>query len=337
MRTFSIAFSFFIYGCIAIATIWILVFSQILQAPVAREQINTTHLVIPKGSSYCGALKQMAADGWSIPLMTCYYSRFLGVDRTMQYGEIVLGSCCENVADLIRLLSEGIVQNYKIEFAQGATVKDILRAIAVEPNLQKRLHANNARSLANELQSNYKSLEGLLFPDTYHFGKGTWDADIVKNSLDQLSEIAGKLWSNRARGLVYRNVYEALILASIIEKEARYDDERAIISSVYLNRLERDMKLDADPTVIYGLLDSGLPFNGRLFYKDLQIDTAYNTYLHKGLPPTPISTVSEKSLEAALHPVNSNYLFFVADKSGRHIFAEDYQQHLKNVARVRKQ
>lgn len=173
------------------------------------------------------------------------------------------------------------------------------------------------------------SPEGEFFPETYYYTKGIPDFVLLKRAFDLMQKKLNQAWQQSAPGLPYKNAYDALIAASLIEREAYLAVERPIIAGVLVNRLRNDMLLQFDPTVIYGL---GARYDGKIHRQDLQEDTPYNTYLHKGLPPTPIAIPSFASIEAALHPENNNYFYFVAKGGGAHQFSNTLPEHNLAVA-----
>jgi UPF0755 protein len=170
--------------------------------------------------------------------------------------------------------------------------------------------------------------EGWFFPDTYYFPRNTTDLAFLRRSHEMMKAHLDTLWKNRAQDLPLQTPYEALILASIVEKETAAPEERPAIAAVFLSRLRQGMPLQADPTVIYGLGES---FDGDIGYSDLNLDTPYNTYIHKGLTPTPIAMPGKAALKAVLHPARSDALYFVARRDGRHHFSATYEEHRKAV------
>jgi UPF0755 protein len=176
-------------------------------------------------------------------------------------------------------------------------------------------------------------LEGLLFPDTYFYAPHTSDLDVLRRAYRLQHDKLLAAWETRAQGLPYRTPYEALIMASIVEKETGAAAERPRIAGVFINRLKLGMRLQTDPTVIYGLGDR---FDGNLRRDDLQRDTPYNTYTRTGLPPTPIAMPSEAAIEAALNPAKTDALYFVARGDGTHVFSSTLEAHNRAVNRYQR-
>ncbi|SUC18602.1 aminodeoxychorismate lyase [Proteus mirabilis] len=176
-------------------------------------------------------------------------------------------------------------------------------------------------------------LEGWFAPDTYHYTAGTTDIAILKRAYQQMEKTLEEEWLKRDSDLPYKSAYEMLIMASIIEKETGIDAERTKVASVFVNRLKRNMRLQTDPTVIYGLGDK---YRGTIYRSDLNGYTPYNTYQIDGLPPTPIAMPSVASIKAAAHPADTRYLYFVADGTGGHKFSTTLAEHNKAVAQYRR-
>jgi len=187
--------------------------------------------------------------------------------------------------------------------------------------------------ILERLELEEKSPEGLFFPDTYYFAAGTSDVTILRQAYLRMRTKLEALWEQRARGLPVANAYEALILASIVEKETGRADERGMVAVVFVNRLKRGMRLQTDPSVIYGL---GASFDGNLRRRDLDTDTPWNTYTRDGLPPTPIALPSQASLDAVLHPPATDYLYFVARGDGSSQFSTNLPEHNRAVAKFQK-
>lgn len=188
--------------------------------------------------------------------------------------------------------------------------------------------------IAEKLGIENEKLEGLFLAETYHYTYGTTDLDLLKRAHRDLMNVVNDEWENRADKLPLKSPYEALILASIIEKETAVASERERVSSVFVNRLNKRMRLQTDPTVIYGMGDS---YKGNIRKKDLRTPTPYNTYTMSGLPPTPIAMAGKASINAALNPEKSNYLYFVASGTGGHVFSKSLTEHNRAVRAYLKQ
>jgi UPF0755 protein len=230
---------------------------------------------------------------------------------------------------LLALLVAGQVIQYSFTIVEGITAQQLINMVANDDRFSKTLTDTSLPAVmtALELPSNHG--EGEFFPETYHFTAGTLDTQILSWTHSLMTTTLEEAWKNKADNLPYKTPYEALIMASIIEKETGIAEERAQIAGVFVRRLEIGMRLQTDPTVIYGL---GANFDGNLRRKDLTTDTPYNTYTRNGLPPTPIALPSKESIEAALHPKPGKSLFFVASgHEGRHIFSANLTDHNKAV------
>ena len=199
-----------------------------------------------------------------------------------------------------------------------------MQVLTQASNLRQTLAGTDESALITMLSSEYQSLEGMFFPSTYFYSTQSSDLDILKRAYDTMQSVLDAHWQRRQPDLPYENPYEALIMASIIEKETGQAAERKQIAGVFVRRLQKGMKLQTDPTVIYGL---GEAFDGNLRRKDLRTDTPYNTYTRSGLPPTPIAMPGEASIEAALHPADGKALYFVAKGNGWHAFSATLREH----------
>ena len=234
---------------------------------------------------------------------------------------------------LLGLMVEGREYQYSLVFIEGWTFDRILTALSAPPQLIHTLDGKSPEEIMALLGAGDQHAEGRFFPDTYFFTKGTTDLDILKRAFQKMDRTLNSEWENRADGLPLRTPFEALILASIVEKETAQADERPIIAGVFIRRLQKSMLLQTDPTVIYGM---GKRFNGNLRRKDLRADTPYNTYRHKGLPPTPIAMPGAESIHAVLHPQKGNSLYFVARGNGNHVFSSTLKDHNRAVALFQK-
>jgi UPF0755 protein len=220
-----------------------------------------------------------------------------------------------SLKQVIGKLSTGDVAQQKITFPEGLTTAEILTRL------------NHVESLAGDALPLDSYAEGALLPETYTYTIGEKRSKVAARMALAMQDVVAEAWDKRYTGLPFETPHELVILASIVEKETAVAAERAEVASVFINRLLKDMKLEADPTVIYGASN----YNGNITRAHLQEDQPYNTYVHKGLPPTPIANPGRDALMASANPAHTDYLFFVADGYGGHVFAENYQQHQKNV------
>lgn len=230
---------------------------------------------------------------------------------------------------LLERMALGERSERQITFIEGWTFKQMLAALNNAPDLKHTLAGLSDAQIMARLGIGMKDPEGLFFPNTYVYDAGSTDLDLLRRAYATGQDVLEQAWKQRAPGLPIATPYEALILASLIEKEVAKPDERARVAGVFVNRLRKDMPLQTDPSVIYGL---GSSYDGHLHKRDLQHDTPWNTYTRPGLPPTPIAMAGRASLEAALHPETNNYLYFVARGDGSSEFSTTLGQQNRNIA-----
>ncbi len=261
------------------------------------------------------------------PRTWAWQARARGLASHIRAGEYELKAAA-SPGEVLALLVSGKVLLHPVTLVEGWTVAQALSAVHEQPFLKV---SGTLPGGLQPLAGAHDSLEGLLFPDTYLVPKGTTDLEVLRLAQARLTAQLAAAWAARVPGLPYQRPYDALILASIIEKETGNPDERAHIAAVFINRLRRGMRLQTDPTVIYGM---GARYAGTLRKKDLTTDTPWNTYTRVGLPPTPIALPGAASLAAALHPADADDLFFVATGSGdgRHTFSATLAAHNAAVA-----
>lgn len=231
-----------------------------------------------------------------------------------------------SLQDILVLINSGKEHQFKVTLIEGSTFKEWLTQLSNAQALAPLQKSEQEILLA--LGSEHKKLEGLLFPETYYYHAQMSAFKIIEKAYVHQSQVLEKLWAERAPNSPLKTPYEALILASIIEKESALPADRDKIASVFVNRLRKGMRLQTDPTVIYGM---GERYNGRIRSKDLREKTAYNTYRINGLPPTPIAMPSEAALYATLHPAKSNYLYFVSKGDGSSYFSKSLVEHNRAV------
>lgn len=253
--------------------------------------------------------------------------RLQGKSGALQAGEYKFDAHT-TLAQVIRMLTNGDVVRRFITIPEGLTSYQIVQLISKNDNLSGTIEKIPQ--------------EGSLLPETYHFNKRQNRNALIQRMRDAMDKTINGLWENRADNLPFDTKQDAIILASIVEKETSLKSEYPIVASVFINRLHKGMKLQTDPTVIYAITkgkpkDNGKgPLGRRILRSDLSIDSPYNTYLHAGLPPAPISNPGVGAIKGVLHPAEYDYLFFVADANGGHAFATTLKEHNKNVARWRK-
>lgn len=245
------------------------------------------------------------------------------------------------LAAILTQFAQGKTKQYAITFPEGWTLHDLLGEIAANPNLDHRLANIETSEIWARLAADGKAAdsflspasgylpEGLFFPDTYFFEKHMTDISLLERAYAKMRATLAEEWRRKADNLPFQTPYQALILASIVEKETSHAFERPLIAGVFIRRLQRDMLLQTDPTVIYGM---GRRFSGNIRGSDLTAETPYNTYVVKGLPPTPIALPGRDAIHAVLHPAGGGHLYFVARGDGTHVFSETLRQHNKAVA-----
>lgn len=231
---------------------------------------------------------------------------------------------------LLQKLIKGDVVLYQVTFVEGWTAKQALAALEKMDTIQHQLSGKSTAEQLALLALPVKDLEGWVFPDTYSFSRNTSDVEIVQNAYRRMQTLLDMEWEKRAPNLPYKNTYEALIMASIVERETGHHSERDQIAGVFVRRLQQGMKLQTDPTVIYGM---GENYKGRITRKNLDEPTAYNTYVIPGLPPTPISLPSAASIKAVLNPAPGRALYFVAKGDGTSEFSDSLDEHNQAVRR----
>ena len=291
-------------------------------------------LDVPPGSSLKAVAAGLAADGvLRQPLVLELHARRTGLHRQIRAGEYALFPGT-SPRELLELLVSGRVKLHPVTLVEGWTVIDLLRALKRHPVLQTTLEDTDPESLAASLGLDWPHAEGLFFPDTYMVTRGTTDAELLRRAHRVMLDRLDQLWMQRPAGLPLADPYEMLILASIIERETALDSERNQVAGVFIRRLKLGMRLQTDPTVIYGRGDS---FTGPLTRSQLTEDTPWNTYTRAGLPPTPIGLPGEASLRAALAPDKGQALYFVATglADGSHEFSRTLDEHNAAVRRYR--
>ncbi|HQS81518.1 MAG TPA: endolytic transglycosylase MltG [Thiobacillus sp.] len=258
--------------------------------------------------------------------------RVLGKGAALKAGVYTLDKPLTPLA-LYGMIERGEVSQAVVQFIEGWNWREVRAALAAQPLLKHESAGMSDAELLQAIGAEESHPEGLLFPDTYSFAPHSSDLNVLRHAYRMQREKLMAAWETRAPGLPYRTPYDALIMASIVEKETGAASERPQIAGVFINRLRLGMRLQTDPTVIYGL---GERFDGRLRRVDLQTDTPYNTYTRDGLPPTPIAMPSEAAIQAALNPATTDALYFVSRNDGTHVFSSNLDAHNRAVNRYQR-
>ncbi|MGM0516118.1 MAG: endolytic transglycosylase MltG [Pseudomonadota bacterium] len=289
-------------------------------------------LLVERGETMRDVAAAIHAINPSLPEPVIYWTaRFRGQARAIQSGEYEV-QAGERLVSLLDRMAAGDVVQYSVTIPEGVTARRFVEIVAGAPRIERTLDDLSPEAVIEELDLSVDHLEGWLYPDTYHYPSGTTDRQMIRRAHDRMRAALDAAWAERAEDLPIDTPYEALILASLIERETAVASERGEVAGVFVNRLERGMRLQTDPTVIYGMGDD---YDGRLFTRHLREDTPYNTYTRDGLPPTPIALPSRASLIAATRPTDTDALFFVADGTGGHHFSRTLEEHNRAVRRWR--
>ncbi|MBQ55613.1 MAG: endolytic transglycosylase MltG [Pseudomonadaceae bacterium] len=297
-----------------------------LQQPLA---LPAERLVdVPKGSTPGGMLNQLEAEGvLDKAFWLRLYWRFNLKDESLHSGEYRLQPGM-TVRDMLQLWRNGEVVQYSLTLVEGWNFRQVRSAFAKQTELKATLGELSDAELMERLGEPGVNPEGRFFPDTYQFVRGMSDFELLKQAHTRLQKVLDEEWQQRAADLPYKTPYEALIMASMIEKETGVPHEREQIAGVFIRRLAIGMRLQTDPTVIYGM---GERYKGRITRADLREPTPYNTYQIDGMPPTPIALVGREAIHAALHPAEGKSLYFVARGDGSHVFSNSLNAHNKAV------
>ncbi len=233
------------------------------------------------------------------------------------------------LAELLDNMVAGKVVQHGIVLIEGYTFRQVLEMIQRNPVVTSKLKDLSDEEIMAALGHEGEHPEGRFYPETYYVSRGVTDIELLTRAYDEMEKVLQQEWQQREQGLPLKTPYEALILASIVEKESAIAEERPLIAGLFTNRLRKKMRLQTDPTVIYGIEN----YDGNIRFRDLRKDTPYNTYTRHGLPPTPIALPGREAIHATLHPEKTEYLYFVAygDGSGRHVFSTNLKDHEKAV------
>jgi UPF0755 protein len=271
-----------------------------------------------------GFAEQLVNEGlleekWSF----LFWARYRNLAGSLKAGEYKIPANA-TMNDLLHLVTSGQVIDYPVTFIEGWSFKQLRETLAKQNQLKHVIDKLDNQSLMKALGAEGIHPEGRFYPDTYHYTASMTDLDILRQAYNKMDQFIEAEWPKRDDALPLENRDQALTLASIIEKETGAEIERPLIAGVFINRLRKGMLLQTDPTVIYGMGDS---YKGNIRRKDLRKDTPYNTYTRAGLPPTPIAMPGGEAIKAALHPAETNALYFVAKGDGTHYFSSTLREH----------
>lgn len=324
------AASILLFAILALAAVTALATKRYLDTPLdIRDQPEP--LQVAPGSSFRSVSQELAQRGiLGRPRLLGAYVRWTGRAGSIQAGEYLLEPGL-TARQLLDKLTTGDVRLYAFTIVEGWNHWELLRALAADSRLSASLTAEDWPAFLQELGTDAGHPEGLFLPETYHFPGGSTDRDVLLQAYRLMQETLAEEWAARSPDCPVATPYEGLVLASIVEKETARADERARIAGVFSRRLKSGMRLQTDPTVIYGI---GPDFDGNLRRTDLQSDTPYNTYTRRGLPPTPIAMPGRAAIHAALNPLPGDELYFVATGlgDGSHAFSVTREEHDQAVA-----
>ncbi|MFB6348806.1 endolytic transglycosylase MltG [Moraxella sp. ZJ142] len=332
---------------VAVTAAVLLALVILYQSIYAKTSHAAQTIVVNQGDSYHSLL---STKPWSDSRLasTLVIKGYLALtaDKPLQAGSYQIPENA-SLAQVVEIFNRGAkAEHFTLRIIEGKTLKDLYNTIKNTDGVSLELLSppadgyawadvmrdNEAVAKALEIDTPNGNLEGWFAPNTYQFVKGTTDTAILKRLYADQQQILEQAWQARDKDLPYDTPYQALIMASIIEKETGIKDERHLVSAVFVNRLRQGMKLQTDPTIIYGLFDR---YDGKIYRSNIREKTEYNTYQIEGLPPTPIALPSAAAIEATMHPAESDVLFFVATGRGGHTFSRTYQEHEQAVAQYR--
>lgn len=313
--------------CLGVSAYWLSAELDRALGGSLRLESQTNYLVEP-GTNIARIARDLSGRRiLDRPVYLVWHARMSGKSASIKAGEYALSPGMTAV-EMLDLFVSGRVVQRSFTIVEGWTFQQLFDAIRNSPHLGNTLKDRSAASVMSQIGHPEEHPEGRFLPNTYHFPKGTTDREFLARAYDTMAKYLQDAWNARDLGLPLASPYEALILASIVEKETAVEAERTRVAGVFLKRLGKGMRLQTDPTVIYGL---GAAFDGNLRRRDLRTDTPYNTYTRKGLPPTPIANPGSASIDAVLHPNIDGSLYFVAIGDGSHHFSTTYEEHAKAV------
>jgi len=306
--------------------LWVWQGLQTLEAPVVLEE--PVLFDVPRGTSFNSVARRLESEGLvSQSLWLRLYGRLYPEQTRIKAGEYEFSGEMTPEA-MIATMIAGDTKHWSVQFIEGWTFQDMRKALAVTERIQKLTTDWSDEDIMKAMGAEGEHPEGRFFPDTYLYTRSDSDLDLLRRAFDRMTSVLEQEWAAREEGLPYESPYEALIMASIVERETGAPEERQQVAGVFVRRLQKGMRLQTDPTVIYGM---GKDYKGRIRSRDLRTYTPYNTYRIDGLPPTPIALPGRDSIHAALHPDDGKALYFVARGDGTHKFSRTLAEHQKAV------
>ena len=317
---------------VVVSSLLVAAATWVVSSPITLRSGPVDFTIAP-GSSMRVAANTVAAAGAELdPRILIVLGKLLRVDTSIKAGSYEIAAGITPL-ELLQKLTRGDVTQAELAFIEGWTFRQMRERLDAHPDLRHDTAGLPESEIMALIGAPNAAAEGLFFPDTYFFAKRSSDVDLLARAYRAMQQQLSRAWQARAPELPYADSYQALIMASIVEKETGRDDDRPQVAGVFVNRLRQGMLLQTDPTVIYGL---GENFDGNLRKRDLVADTPYNTYTRRGLPPTPIAMPGLASLQAALHPPPTEALYFVARGDGSSHFSSTLDEHNRAVRRFQK-
>ena len=318
-------FLFLVIAAIVGASVFAHKIDRYVNNPISDKN-DIVEIAVDQGATFNQVSQRLVeAEFITHPLYFKLLAMYEEKTQKIKSGEYRFSSA-QSPAQILDDLVQGNTMQYKLTVIEGKRFQDFFQQLQNHPKITRVI--DDVEDIKVQLKIEQTSLEGLFFPDTYTFTAGTKDVDVIRQSHNLLRDFLDQEWPNRSKDSFVSSPYEALTLASIVEKETSVASERPVIAGVFISRLKINMPLQTDPTVIYGL---GASFDGNLTRKHLQTDNPYNTYTRRGLPPSPIALVGKAAIRAVLHPDITGDLYFVSKNDGTHYFSKTYDQHLAAV------
>ena len=314
--------SLILVGVAVLGILWV-EYQQFLRTPVALDDDQGLIEIAP-GTTLFALAERLTAEGViDDPYFFAALAYQKGLQDQLKVGEYDISADARPL-DLLERFASGRSIQYPVTLIEGRTFDEAVAGLADHPALQHELLGLPTAEIMERVGIDAAHPEGWLFPDTYLVMRGSSDVELLRRAHQRMRSVLAEEWEQRAEGLPIETPYEALILASIIEKETGVAEERPAIAGVFVRRLQRGMRLQTDPTVIYGMGDA---YDGNIRRSDLREETPYNTYVIDGLPPTPIALPGREAIHAALHPADGDTLYFVAKGDGSHYFSATLEEH----------